>query len=197
MDFTSDQRPVVVAIAGPNGAGKSTFYDTYVAQSRLFFVNADILALGSDLSAYEAAEAAGQVRDNFVARRESFVFETVLSDPVGEKVDFLRRVIAEGYGVVFFFIGIESASVSHTRVKMRVTQGGHGVPQGKLEARFPRTMANLVRAIKTLPSVFVFDNSDLLQTYRLIAEYQDGQLVERGDPWPKWFQNVVEQAGTG
>ncbi len=194
MKFSFDHRPVIVAIAGPNGAGKSTFYDTYVAQSKLFFVNADIIALGSEVSAYEAAEAAGQMRNDFLARRESFVFETVLSDPVGEKVNFLRRAIAQGYSVVFFFIGVESAAISHTRVRMRVTQGGHGVPQEKLATRYPRTLTNLARAIKKLPSVFVFDNSDLRQPYRLLAEYRDRQLAERSEPWPEWFQNVAEQA---
>jgi hypothetical protein len=31
---------------------------------------------------------------------------------------------------------------------MRVSQGGHDVPVDKLNARFPRTMANLERAIR-------------------------------------------------
>ena len=192
MKFSFDQRPVIVVIAGPNGAGKSTFYDTHIAQSELFFVNADIIALKSELSAYEAAEVAGQMRDNFVARRESFVFETVLSDPVGDKIDFLERAVAVGYTVVFFFVGVESAAISHNRVRMRVSQGGHAVPRGKLDTRYPRTMANLARAVRTLPSVFVFDNGDLQQPYRLLAEYRDGQLIERGDAWPKWFQSVAE-----
>ena len=197
MKFSFDQRPVIVTVAGPNGAGKSTFYDAYIAQSKLFFINADIIALGSEVSAYEAAIAASQMRDDFVARHESFVFETVLSDPVGEKVDFLKHAVLEGYNVIFFFIGVGSVAISHNRVRARVSQGGHGVPQGKLDARYPRTMANLARAIKDLPSVFVFDNSDLQQPYRLLAEYRNGQLIERGNPWPGWFLNVVEQDTNG
>lgn len=194
MKFSFDQRPIIVAIAGPNGAGKSTFHDTYIAQSKLFFINADIIALKSGVSAYEAAEAAGQIRDDFVERQESFVFETVLSDPVGDKIDFLKRVAAKGYTVVLFFIGVKSSAVSHSRVRMRVSQGGHGVPQDKLDARYPRTMANLARAIRALPSVFVFDNSDLRQPYHLLAEYRDGQLAERGDSWPEWFQQMLGQS---
>ena len=197
MEFAFDQRPVIVAIAGPNGAGKSTFFDTYIAPSKLFFINADIIARESETSAYDAAEAAGQMRDDFIARRESFVFETVLSDPVGDKIAFLERATAEGYTVVFFFIGVRSAALSHNRVRMRVSQGGHGVPQGKLDARYPRTMANLSRAIKKLPSVLVFDNSDLRQPYRLFAEYQSGQLVKSDDLWPEWFRDVIERDAIG
>ena len=65
------------------------------------------------------------------------------------------------------------------------------MPREKLEAHYPRTAANLARAIKALPSVFVFDNSDLRQPYHRLAEYRDGQLVERATPWPEWFQKVV------
>jgi hypothetical protein len=38
---------------------------------------------------------------------------------------------------------------------MRVMQGGHDVPDEKLEARFQRTLANLERAIKALPVVII------------------------------------------
>ena len=68
---------------------------------------------------------------------------------------------------------------------------GHDVPRDKLVACYPRTMANLVRAIKSLPKVFVFDNSDLRQLYLLLAEYQNGRLTQRSDPWPEWFLKAV------
>jgi len=51
--------------------------------------------------------------------------------------------------------------MSEQRVSMRVSQGGHDVPADKLAARFPRTLANLATAIRELPCVLVFDNSDL------------------------------------
>ncbi len=53
-----DERPIVIAIAGSNGAGKSTFYETFLADSGLRFVNADAIAAALNLSAYEAAEVA-------------------------------------------------------------------------------------------------------------------------------------------
>jgi len=172
-------RPIVIAIAGSNGAGKSTFFETQLADSGLRFVNADEIARELNIGPYEAAEAAGVIRAALVERRESFVFETVLSDPVGEKVELLAQYAASGYEVVMIFIRIADIEASIQRVSMRASQGGHDIPDEKLQARFARTQANLARAIKSLPSVLVFDNSDLSRPYRLVERYRDGHPVDR------------------
>src|SRR6266511_1594313 len=94
-----DARPIVVAVAGPNGAGKTTFYAAHLERVGLRFVNADDLARELEVDAYEAAEVAKQLREVLVAQGESFVFETVFSDPVGDKLEFLRRASTRGYTV--------------------------------------------------------------------------------------------------
>jgi predicted ABC-type ATPase len=185
-----DRRPIVVAVAGPNGAGKSTFYRAHLAPSGLRFVNADQLALQLKLDPYRAAELAGQIRGELIARRESFIFETVFSDPVGDKVDFLLRAARGGYTVALFFIGISSARASEERVSMRVLKGGHDVPTGKIRERYGRTMENLRRALAALPNVWVYDNSNLAAPYRLAAEVCQG-LLKIHLPTPAWLKPLL------
>lgn len=178
FDFL-DKRPIIIALAGSNGSGKSTFYESYLVDSGLRFINADELSASLGLSAYGAAELAASVRRELVNQRESFIFETVLSDPVGEKVDQLASYAAQGFTVVLIFIRIESADESSRRVAMRVCQGGHDVPDEKLRARFERTLANLQRAIQRLPHVIVFSNDDMSNPYQLVAHYENGQAMEQ------------------
>ncbi|MFT5468372.1 MAG: putative ABC-type ATPase [Verrucomicrobiales bacterium] len=177
MDWKTslDERPIVVAVAGSNGAGKTTFFQAHLAETGLRFVNADELALELGIGVYEAAEMADALRRALVERGESFVFETVFSDPVGEKVEFLKQLVGKGYQVALIFIRVDSVDASRQRVAMRVMKGGHDVPDEKLEARFERTLANLDRAIEALPLVIVFDNSDLRSPYRLEAVYFEGE----------------------
>jgi predicted ABC-type ATPase len=188
-----DRRPVIVAIAGPNGAGKTTFYRSHLQAAGLRFLNADVWARELNIDAYAAARAAGATRDELVRQRESFVYETVFSDPVGEKVAFLKAAAQAGYTVVLCFIGISSPRVSEQRVAMRVSQGGHDVPADKLAARFPRTLANLAAAIRELPHVRIFDNEDLRTPYRLVAIFEDGRVTELHKPVPKWLRPLVRK----
>jgi len=94
--------------------------------------------------------------------------------------------------VVLCYIGIASPDVSEERVAMRVSQGGHDVPTEKLESRFPRTLANLKAAIRELPHVLVFDNSDLRTPFRQVAIFERGRRVWSTASVPGWFQPLLE-----
>jgi|SRR5579859_6772554 len=172
-----DRRPIAVAIAGPNGAGKTTFYYAHIQPAGLRFVNADILARELNLAPYEAMNVADSLRRELVNQRESFVFETVFSDPVGDKIAFLQEIAQTGYTVLLCFIGISNPGTSEERVAMRLSQGGHDVPTDKLFTRYPRTLANLKAAVRELPHVWIFDNDDLRTPYQLAAIYERGQIV--------------------
>lgn len=183
-----EQRPIIVAIAGSNGAGKTSFYHAHLRQSGLRFLNADVIAREMQIDPYAAARALTALREEFVKQRESFIFETVFSDPVGDKLGFLKKAIASGYQVVLCFIGISDPDVSEQRVAIRVSQGGHDVPRDKLIARFPRTIANLHAALQQLPLDLIFDNDDLRHPFRHVATYQHGRRVFAQPPLPKWLR---------
>jgi predicted ABC-type ATPase len=185
------RRPIVVALAGPNGAGKSSFYRAYLRPSGLRFVNADVLSRDLQVDAYQAAKVADGLRRQLVGQRESFIFETVFSDPVGDKLSFLKEAGSIGYTVVLFFIGIGSPQVSDERVAMRVSKGGHDVPAAKVVARFPRVMHNLQRALNELSNVRVYDNSDLTRPYRLVATREDARDLKLYRPIPGWLQPLL------
>lgn len=188
MDWSwLDDRPLLIAIAGPNGAGKTTFYHAHIAPAGLRLVNADRLAHELAIDPYAAAQVAAGLRDELVRQGESFAFETVFSDPVGDKLGFLKRTAESGYTVVLCFIGLASPDLSMERVAMRVSQGGHDVPDEKIVSRFPRTMANLKSAMEMLPHVLVYDNSDLTQPYRQIAIFENDEAIEFTVPRPTWF----------
>ena len=142
MKLPLEGRPIIVCVAG------------------LRFVNADALARELNVDAYRGTQAADSIRREIVAQRESFVFKSVFSDPVGDKLHFLMQAIEAGYTAVLCFIGIAGPEVSEERVAMQVSQGGHDVPSGKLVERFPRTLANLRAVLTKLPHVWVFDNSN-------------------------------------
>ena len=140
---------------------------------------------------YEAARAVAALRIELVKQGESFIFETVFSDPLGDKLGFLKQTAQAGYAIVLCFIGIAHAGTSEQRVAMRVSQGGHDVPTEKLISRFPRTLANLSKAIRELPCVFVFDNDDLRTPFRHVALFLNGKRLQLNEPTPLWLQPLL------
>jgi predicted ABC-type ATPase len=182
-----ERRPIVIAIAGPNGAGKTTLYRSHLEPSGLRFVNADDLANRLQIDAYRAAEAADAIRRMLFDSGESFIFETVFSDPVGDKLEFLKDAERRGYTVVLFFVGIDSPATSDERVSIRVAKGGHDVPREKLASRYKRVMENLRRALVELSNVRVYDNSDMRAPHRLVAIRESGGPIQLYQPVPRWL----------
>lgn len=183
---------MIVVLAGPNGAGKSTFYEAFLSRLGLRFINADVIAKELEMDAYSAAKVASRLREELVSRHESFVFETVLSDPQGEKVDQLTKWQAQGYTVTLCFIGVSSAAISKQRVAMRVSQGGHDVPNEKIKSRYPRVLANLGRALGKLQQVHVYDNSNLCDPYRRLAVFEGGRANDLTSLLPAWFSAIIK-----
>lgn len=179
--------PLLVMLAGPNGAGKSTFYESHLEALGLPFLNADVLAREAKMDAYTAADTIAAIRDQMIRRGESFVTETVFSDPVGEKVRVLTEAAKAGFDVTLIYIGIADSDLSRRRVKGRVAAGGHDVPVEKLAARYERSLDNLERSIQQLPRVRIYDNSSFETPHRFLVEFRDGQVVGRTQgPIPLW-----------
>jgi predicted ABC-type ATPase len=195
----ADARPVLVVLAGPNGAGKSTFYAEYLHGLGLLFVNADHIARllrdahpGAPASQLErrAFEEAERLRADLIDLRLGFCAETVFSDPVGAKLDFIERARAAGFVVILVFVGLASPALSVARVATRVARGGHDVPNAKLFARFPRTLKNLKTAVGVVDRAVLVDNSLVGAPFRPVGDYVDGRLVAQYPPLPPWMRGL-------
>ncbi len=138
----------IVIVAGPNGAGKTTFALTYlrVEARGLPFLNADMIAaglapLGSRHSDVRAGRLMLEEIDRLAAEGRSFAFETTLAGRgYLRRIDRWRR---SGYLVSLFFLSLPSPEVAVSRVRARVEQGGHHIPEDVIRRRFDAGLANL------------------------------------------------------
>ena len=191
-------QPVLIFLAGPNGAGKTTFFEIYLEPLGLPYVNADRIArafdgtLAKDVVDRRAFDEAERLRTALVEARLSFCTETVFSDPARAKLGFLAHARQRGFTVFLVFVGLVDSMLSIARVKQRVRQGGHDVPDDRLRDRFPRTLANLRAAITLVDEAFLFDNSSYDEPYRPVAVYRDGRLITRHPPLPAWTRGLPE-----
>lgn len=68
-----------------------------------------MLARELGLTPSVAADLANSLRRKYAKQGESFVFETVCSDPVGDQLAFLPEAAKEGYVIVLCSIGISNS----------------------------------------------------------------------------------------
>jgi predicted ABC-type ATPase len=130
-----------IILAGPNGAGKTTFAREFLPDEAECpaFVNADLIAAGlSPFNPEVVAMRAGRIMleliDEHVSRGDSFAFETTLAGK-----SYARHIPhwqAAGYRVTLLFLALPSAEAALQRVRERVAQGGHSIPEAVVMRRF-------------------------------------------------------------
>lgn len=179
-------------LAGPNGGGKSTFWEAFLSESPLQFLNADVLSVRTGLDSLDAARFLDARRAQLVDEGTSFITETVFSDPYGVKLELLQKAVQAGYDVILVYIGIEPA-LSALRIEQRVLLGGHDVPREKLAGRFARSLENLEQALRFVPLVKIYDNSSVEAPYRLLATFENGKRTFVASTIPPWARGVLKR----
>ena len=154
----------VFIIAGPNGAGKTTFAKFFLKNypDIQHYLNADILASGiaplkPELVAVEAGRILLRQMDHLVEQKASFAFETTLS--ARNYLNRIRRWKESGYDVQLVFLSLPTAMFAINRVKQRVKQGGHNIPEAVIRRRFARGLRNLGDYKKLVNAWQIYDNS--------------------------------------
>lgn len=188
------QQPQLWVLTGGNGSGKSTFYAQFLKSEALPFVNADQIARQFDAEnsvaiSYEAARVAGRIRDALLRDRQSFCFETVFSHT--SKVDFIGQAKSLDYEIILVFIHLDNIELNKARVAQRVSEGGHAVPEDKIESRVPRTLDNVKSVIALCDRVELIDNASYELPFRRIASVTDGVTTFHVEPPPHWAVNLM------
>ena len=131
----------IFIIAGPNGAGKTTFASEFLTSEAgcPTFVNADLIAAGLNpfqpvRSSLQAGRIMLEMIDSYVGRGESFAFETTLSGRGYARM--IPSWQAKGYRIHLFFLHLPSPEMALMRVRNRVSEGGHDVPEIVVRRRF-------------------------------------------------------------
>ena len=123
-------------IGGVNGVGKSSFTGVLKERSTDLGVIVDVDKITAELggNTLEGGKAALRKLRECIDKGISFTQETTLS---GRKTEATAKQVRElGYHVRLFYIGLDSAEESLSRISNRVKRGGHDIPCDDVIRRF-------------------------------------------------------------
>ncbi|WP_066875267.1 zeta toxin family protein [Clostridium mediterraneense] len=174
--------------AGVNGAGKtsiykSIYYDENKDEKR---INTDemVARVGSwkdnNLQMKCAREAIKLIKQ-YISEDISFNQETTLSGK--SIVKNIKSAKESGFYVVMNYIGVESADIAKERVKLRVQNGGHGIPDEAIERRYVESLENLKNIIEFCDVLNIYDNTD---RFKIVAIFEKGELIWKDRVLPEW-----------
>lgn len=152
-------------VSGANGSGKTTFAKILKEDLNLIFVNADEIAKEiAPLNTTGGKMAAGKLffkrTYELIDKRENFILESTLSGKYLKNI--ITKVQKLGYQVKLIYIFLDNPSVCIERIKERVLNGGHHVPNEDVIRRYYRSKNNFWQIYKHLvDNWFIIYNTEI------------------------------------
>lgn len=191
--------PFLHVLGGANGAGKTTWYQLALARGiisdGLPFINIDLIVL-RELGAYtsenitHAENIARERMRTLLQAGDDFLIESNLSK--ASDYEWIARMRTNNYSTVLFFLGTSDVEINKSRVKARVLEGGHDVPDPIIEQRYQMGLSYLKSKILDFSEAFPIDVSGELP--QQMAKLEEGVITFKHPQCPAWVQNSLELA---
>jgi len=202
--------PSIYILAGVNGSGKSSIGGAAITARGVHYYNPDTAAqklrkihpnMTQPIANSHAWTLGRDMLEKAITNKETFTFETTLGGNTITRL--LIKAAEEGMQVKLWYAGLESVELNLARVKARVEQGGHDIPEADIRKRWDSSRRNLIKLLPYLHSLRLYDNSleaDPKQGYapqpKLLLHIKSGKLVgpEELTGAPEWAKPIVAGA---
>ncbi len=174
-------------VGGVNGVGKSSFTGVLKERTTDLGTIIDVDKMTAELggSALAGGKVALQKINDCISRGVSFAQETTLS---GYKTEATAKQVKElGYHVRLFYVALDTAAESLTRIENRVRRGGHDIPHDDVMRRFDGRWEAVAKVLPYCDEAEFYDNDN---GFVKVAEYRNGELRPVGQCSPRWLTEL-------
>ena len=140
-----ENKKILYIIAGANGSGKSTLAEVLLPEKGLSFLNADEIAKEiAPNSINEVPISAGKEYFKrlaiFFNEGKSFAVESTLSGK--NIIKIIKQARKQKYKIILVYSFLQNCTNCIERVKIRVKNGGHNVPEEDIIRRYYKSIVN-------------------------------------------------------
>jgi predicted ABC-type ATPase len=200
----------IYVIAGVNGAGKSSiggaafrslggeYFNPDEAAHKMMAANPGLGQSEADIAAWRQGSV---LLRQAIAERLYFAFETTLGGNTIPRL--LAEAAAQGIGIYVWYAGLSSLELHIQRVRSRVRQGGHDIPEHDIRRRFERSRLNLIALLPGLSALRIYDNSaegdpadGNTPVPALVLHTEHGRILNPNDlpQAPDWAKPIIAAA---
>lgn len=147
------------------------------------FVNADEIAKG--ISPFQPEKVSLQAGRIMIKRIHEllysgvdFAFETTLTTL--SYVNTIKAAKEKGYSVTLLYFWLNDVNLAIERVKIRVSEGGHNIPEEVVRRRFFRGIYNLTNKFTDIVDYWIIINNSS-RPFTFIAEGQGSSEIKVHD----------------
>lgn len=145
-------------IAGANGSGKTTLARGLLADEKLTFLNADEIAMklcpeNLESVRITAGKELFKQLETCIQKGKSFALETTLSGNLYVKV--IEGLKKKGYKTHLVYVFLDNPDMCIERIKTRVKEGGHYIPDEDVKRRYKRSFNNFWNVYKGIVNSWV------------------------------------------
>lgn len=94
-----------------------------------------------------------------------------------------------GFYVSMNYIGVQGVDIAKERVAIRVSKGGHGIPDEAIERRYEESLLNLNKVIDICDRINIYDNTDM---FKLVMVFDNGEMIWKDKKIPEWLNISFE-----
>ncbi len=173
-------RKTFYVLAGANGSGKSTITKELLQEQKLEYINADDIAKElnpKDISKVKISAGKETKRriENCFKKKLSFVAETTLSG--NNYIKTFEEAKELGYRIILLYTFVDNTKTCIERIKVRVKNGGHPVPDEDVIRRYKRSISNFWNKYKSLADEWLlYYNGN--ENYVFVAQQSKGKDIE-------------------
>lgn len=180
-------------IGGVNGVGKSSFTGALKEQTTELGIIINVDQITADLGGdpLEGRKKAFSMINDCIQKNVSFTQETTLSGRKTEETAI--RVKEQGYHIHLYYIALDSAEESLSRIENRVRRGGHNIGHSEVLRQFEHRWADVQKILPYCDEADFYDNEN---GFKLAAKYSNGQLRPLGRHRPQWLADLISFLNT-
>lgn len=181
-----------IIIAGVNGAGKTTLFNTNQMFGDIVRVNLDetVRKMGGSWKNQRDVGKAGMICvrkiQECIQKGLSFNQETTLCGK--SVINNILKAKEKDFRIELYYVGLDSPELAKKRIRERVRNGGHGIPEEDVDRRYYESLRNLKAVFPICDKADIFDNSE---EFNKVAEFIKGERKWQSEKVPKWYLEAM------